>query len=76
MVYVKDGKNYYTLEEASEILDERIEKRAKILSWNLVSKINSNSLNKKSARRADFFISIRMYHVIHYLHFLIVRHKY
>lgn len=41
MVYIKNEKKYYTLEESSDILDERIKKRAKKFSKEVVSKINN-----------------------------------
>ena len=41
MIYIKNEKKYYTLDEASNILDEKIKKRAKKLSKKVVSKINT-----------------------------------
>ena len=40
MVYIKDGKKYYTLDEASDFLDSRIKERAKVVSKNLLLKVN------------------------------------
>lgn len=36
MVYIKDWKKYYTLDEASEFLDSRIKERSKVVSKNLL----------------------------------------
>lgn len=41
MVYIKNDKKYYTLDESSDILDQRIKKRAKKFSKEVVSKINN-----------------------------------
>ncbi len=38
MVIIKDWKKYYTMEESSKILDEKIEKRAKIFAKKVIEK--------------------------------------
>ncbi len=41
MVYIKDNIKYYTLEESSDILDQKIKKRAKKFSKEVVLRINN-----------------------------------
>lgn len=41
MVQIKDWKKYYTLEEASNLLDERVKERAKNVSKDLLLKVNN-----------------------------------
>lgn len=40
MVNIKDWKKYYTLDEASDFLDNRIKQRAKNVSKDLLLKVN------------------------------------
>jgi len=47
MVIIKDWKKYYTMEETSKILDEKIEKKAKIFAKKVIEWQKKNNINNE-----------------------------
>ncbi len=54
MVVVKDWKTYYTMEESSQILDERLEKRAKSFAQKVVSRNTKKHITESTIKKLSY----------------------
>ena len=54
MTYIKDWNKYYSMEESSKILDERIKKRAKIFAEKVVKRNKTNRLKNVEIKEVNY----------------------